>query len=153
MVEEENVEKTPFENTAFGKTLLVIWEIIYYGVIYLIGVTLVYGGSKDVDVPQFLLFIVLTGLLTQHKTLKQDYKYWESIAPDDEFYRSFIKRYKVVPLLPIIVAFFIFAHYCSIGTFIILYVVATAYDLWDRRYITNDIKHDMILRKLNKYDN
>ena len=153
METEEKVEKKPFKDTTFGKILLVIWEIIYYGIIYLTGISIVYGGYNEVEVPQFLLTLVLIGILTQHKSLKQDYKYWESIAPDDEFYKRFTNRYKIQPLFPIIVIMFLLARFCSIGTFVILYIVITSYDLWDRRFITNDIKHDMILRKLNKYDN
>ena len=150
MVEEEKEVKQPFKDTTFGKILLVLWEIIYYGMIYLTGISIVYGGYNEVEVPQFLLTLVLIGILTQHKSLKQDYKYWESIAPDDMFYKCFTNRYKMQPLFPVIVIMFLLARYCSIGSFIILYIVITSYDLWDRRYITNDIKHDLILNEFKQ---
>ena len=44
METEEKVEKKPFKDTTFGKILLVIWEIIYYGMIYLTGISIVYSG-------------------------------------------------------------------------------------------------------------
>ena len=51
MVEEEKEVKQPFKDTTFGKILLVIWEIIYYGMIYLTGISIIYGGYNEVEVP------------------------------------------------------------------------------------------------------
>jgi hypothetical protein len=132
------------------KALRVLWEIIYYGFIYLLGTGIIYNDYNDVKVPQNLLTIILIMLFIQHKSTKQDCKYWQSMASDDNLYARFIKRYKVLPLLPLIIIVFIFARYCSIGAFIILYIIIVSYDLWDRRYITIDIKNDMILEKLNQ---
>jgi hypothetical protein len=132
------------------KALRVLWEIIYYGFIYLLGTGIIYNDYNDVKVPQFLLTLILIALLSQHKSSKEDYKYWENKACDNNFYERFIKRYRMQPFLPIIIIVFIFARYCSVGTFIILYIIIVSYDLWDRRYITTDIKNDMILEKLNQ---
>ena len=149
MVEEEKEVKQPFKDTTFGKILLVLWEIIYYGVIYLIGSTIVYS-SNDTVVPLPLLIFALILLLYQHKSTKSAYKKWLDMAQDDEFQARFTWLYRQQPLLPNIIAIFFFARFCSIGTFIILFILLDSLELWERRFFTSDAKHDLILNELKQ---
>lgn len=133
----------------FAKFFKVIWEIIYYSIIYLVGISFVYDSYTTVQVSQGLLAFALLFTLVQHKSIKEQYKIWESMQ-DDDFYYCFTKSYKPLLLLPQLILLFILAKFCSVGAFIILFVAMYTYDLWDRRYITHDIKHDMILKELKK---
>lgn len=142
-------EKTPFFETKLGKILKVVWEIIYYGIIYLIGISLVYNSYTDIQVSQSLLTMAFIATLYYYKSIEGKYKLWESMT-DSDFYFNFIRSYKPPLLLPQLIILFILAKYCSVGTFIILFIAMYSYDLWDRRYITHDIKHDMILQELKK---
>ena len=135
---------------AIKKLLLVVWEIIYYGAIYLFGVTKVYESYPEPQVPIALLNIVLLIILSIHKDLKKKYKIWEELGKYDEFQRRFVREYKVPLFLPQIVLIFLFAKYCSIGSFIILCSFMVYSDMEDRRYYTNDIKQDMILEKIER---
>ena len=146
-------EQDLFLETKFGKFIKVIWEIIYYGAIYLVGISIIYDSYTEIQVPQWLLATALLSTLWTHKGIKENYNTWLTMV-DNDFYYSFTKAYKPLLLLPQLILLFVFAKYCSVGTFIILYVIILSYDLWDRRYITHNIKHDMILnelKKLNKY--
>ena len=142
LYKKKNVKK-------FAKFFKVIWEIIYYGIIYFVGISLVYDSYTEIQVPQWLLTTALLSTLWTHKGIKESYNMWLTMV-DSDFYYSFTKDYKPLPLLPQLILLFVFAKYCSVGTFIILYVIILSYDLWDRRYITHNIKHDMILQELKK---
>lgn len=146
-------EKTPFFETKLGKILKVAWEIIYYGVIYLVGISILYSSYNEIQVSQGILTTAFLAMLYYQKSTESHYKYWESMI-DSDFYYNFTKSYKPPILLPQLILLFVIAKYCSNGTFILCFLAMFTYDLWDRRYITHDIKHDMILKelkKLNKY--
>jgi hypothetical protein len=132
------------------KLLLVVWEIIYYGAIYLFGITKVYESYQEPQVPIWLLSLALLIILINHKTMKSNYKDWQKQAEYNNFYKRFLWAYKLPQLLPQLILIFCFAKYCSTGSFIILSGFLLYADMEDRRYYTNDIKQDMILKKLER---
>lgn len=132
------------------KSLKIIWEIIYYGFLYICGFSFVYDSYPEAQVPLWILSIVLLFLLVEHKQGKSDYKIWINEAKHDEFYKNFTWNYKLPLLLPRLILTFIFAKWCSIGSFIILYFLMSYMDLSNRRYHTNIIKQEMILKKLEE---
>lgn len=144
-------EKTPFFETKLGKILKVVWEIIYYGVIYLVGISILYSSYNEIQVSQGILTTAFLAMLYYHKSTESHYKYWESMI-DSDFYYNFTKNYKPPILLPQLILLFVIAKYCSNGAFILCFLAMFTYDLWDRRYVTHDIKHDMILQELKKFN-
>lgn len=141
-------EKSNFWKTKIIKCLKIIWEIIYYGLIYSIGISNTYNGYNEIQVSQGLLTIAFILILYNHKTLKNEYKNWESMI-NEKFYSRFMRSYKLPILLPQLVFLFVIAKYCTTGTFIILLIILFFYELWDRRYIGYNIKQDMILELLD----
>lgn len=136
----------------FKKILKFFWEVLYYGIIGLIGLSCVYDGYQTPQVPFWLTISVLFILIFNNKALKSSYKDWSNRADYDESYKKFIEKYRMPLLLPQIFFALVFARYCSIGSFLILSILLIHSDTLERRWLTTNIKQDIILNRLRSKD-
>jgi len=92
--------------------------------------------------------------------VRKNYKYWQEIGQikehfilhtkdEVEFQKRFCNQYN--PLNYIIILFltvFIPVNHVPLWLYISIFIIINIYDTYDRRYLTNEIKQDLILEKL-----
>ncbi len=124
-----------------------IFKFIGYFILFCI-VTFFYNEDFKLNTGWYIFGFLFT--LLQYYSSKNSYKTWLLNAEYDVFYNNFCKQYSVPFLMPFVVLWFA-NRFCDNGGiyFLIIYSF-TLVDLWERRYLTNDIKQDMILRRLEK---
>lgn len=131
------------------KIAKILFKVFIWTIIYFIGIITcdnIYNEtvSQGLVTGLFILIIYISWMSNK------DYKYWLEQAEYNEFQKRFTNQYKPIgKIFPIIWLFF-FAHYCSNSELVLLYIIWVSYDLWERRYLTSNIKQDLILEKLKK---
>lgn len=131
------------------KIFLIMWEIFYYGLIFMVA-TVQYGDYGEQETPFWIFSVVFFYAIVAHKGGKVAYRNFEQCAKYDEFYKRFIHLYKLPLLFPQLLLIFLFAKYCSVGTFLILVVFLLHSDTCARRYYENHVMQDLILEELKK---
>lgn len=124
------------------------------GWLLVLGVLLLIASYNDHDSAILCTFGVYVCILSSYYGNKLAYKEWKNMAEYDEFYKRFTVRCN--PLSWVfygILGLMIFAKFFNCWGFVIYFIVFNAYDLWDRRYNTTDIKQDLILEKLENMEN
>lgn len=131
------------------KILLIMWELFYYWLLGVIASINLYDSYSETKTPQGIFTFLYIGVIVYHKIIKGAYKSWEESAKHDEFNARFIRYYKLPLLLPQLIGLYFLAKFCSPGSFFICLLMFALFEISERRYITNNIKQDMILEKLD----
>ena len=122
-----------------------VLKFIGYFILFCI-VTFLFNEDFKLSVGWYIFGFLYT--LNYYYTAKTNYKSWLSRAEYDIFYNNFCKQYSV-PFFYLYVVLWFANRFCNNGGIYLLVIYsATLLDLWERRYLTNDIKQDMILRRL-----
>lgn len=117
--------------------------LVLLGIIFIITSYDDYGNKPSI----WLVFAFYIGIISQHYTDDNNYKNWLERSQYDEFYNRFCEQYQP-HIIGYIIMFAIGLKYCNTWGFIVCVLLPYFIDLWDRRYITNNIKQDMILERL-----
>lgn len=130
------------------KILKIILKIIgWLGLFVLLLIIRAYN-DKEPDFSTVTAFYIV--FIIHYYKLKSDYSYWQSLAASDEFYERFCKRY-YPNVFGYIFAFTIGLRFFNIIGIAVCLILTYLYDLWERRFITADIKQDIILEKLARH--
>ena len=130
------------------KILKIILKIIgWLGLFVLLLIIRAYNEKE----PDFYMVTALyTIIIIEYYRLKSDYSYWQLLAESDEFHERFCKRYSP-NILGNIFVFAIGLRFFNIIGVVVCVILPYLYDLWERRFITADIKQDIILEKLTRH--
>lgn len=104
-----------------------------------------FTNYSDERIPFWLLIAVYINIVIHHYSINRNYKDWEELAEYDEFNKEFCKQWSPNVLNYLFVYAFS-AYYFNIFEFIIAIVFVYCIELWDRRYISNSIKLDLLLK-------
>lgn len=117
---------------------VILWLILF-------GAILFFTNYTEEKIPFYIVFCAYIFLVTNYYSLKNNYKIWQE--SESEFYKRFCEKWH-----PTILGYlFVFAFgimYFDLFQFILFMFIAYCMELWDRRFITNEIKQDLILEKL-----
>ena len=108
-----------------------------------------YDSYDESAIPFWVVVLFYIGLIINHIGIKQLYKNWEQQAEYNEFQKRFCQEYKP-KIFDDLICFWLGLKFFNTPLFICLIFALCINDTWNRRYITNNIKHDLILEKLNK---
>lgn len=131
------------------KILNILFGIIIWGIVYFIGITSLHE-NYDFKATQEVVTFLFFGILYISWQSNKNYKNWLMRAEQEEFYEKFTVHYKPIEKFWAIIFLFIFAHYCNNFELILMFIIWISYDLYERRFLTNDIKQDLILKELKK---
>ena len=145
-----------FFKNDFKKITKEIFKIIFGFLKYIVLFVLLcflasYDFYYDNKIESWLVIWFYIWFLVIHKSDKINYKSWQEKAKYNEFEKIFCDLWKP-PLIGYLFAFWIGLKFCNNFEFILIMFIANCYDLWTRRYLTNDIKQDLILKELEKYN-
>lgn len=123
------------------------------GWLLVLGVLLLIASYNDHDNAAACAFSVYVMLFLLYCSKIRPYKNWVQMAEYDEFYKKFTEQYNPESFIVYgILGLMIISKFFNAWGFIVYLIVSEAYDLWDRRYITTNIKQDLILGKLEKLE-
>ena len=92
----------------------------------------------------FYLWVIMI-----HKDNKINYKSWQDKGKYSEFDKRFCELWQP-SIIGFLFCFWIGLKFCNNFEFILIMFIPYCYDLWTRRYLTTDIKQDLILKELQK---
>lgn len=119
------------------------WLILFAIICYVAS----YDSNSDNAIPFWLVGGLYFALILNYFSLKRSYENWKYYAKDDEFYKCFCQEYSP-RIFEDLLCFCLALKYFDTSMFICFIFALCLKDIWDRRYITNNIKHDLILAKL-----
>lgn len=125
------------------KFFIVLLKIVLWFALFCLILLLTNYSEEKVS-----LTLVIAGyifILVNFYTIKNNYKNWQE--SESEFNKRFCEQWRP-NILGYLFVFVVGLLYLNSFEFIIAIVFAYCMELWDRRFITNDIKQDMILEKL-----
>lgn len=113
----------------------------------LLGAILFFTNYSDEKIPLFIVLCAYIFILLNFYNSKDRYNDWQN--SEAEFYKRFCKSWH-----PTIVGYlFVFVFgiiYFDLFQFLLFMFLTYCTELWDRRFITADIKQDLILEELKK---
>lgn len=109
--------------------------------------------SYDYEKPDFWAVVsIYMWIIINHYIEENNYKNWQMQAECDEFYQIFCQRWQPHIIINLLVIFGLALKFCDTFGLIIGIIFVYFVDLWNRQFITSDIKQDLILSKLKKYE-
>lgn len=126
-----------------------ILQLIGWGILFGLICMLASYNTYDSKVDLWIAILIYIWTTLSHKCNKINYKTWQEKAKTDDFYNYFCSEWKP-HVSGYLVAFWFGLKFCNNFEFIIIMIMSYCLDLWDRRYITQNIKQDMILKKLKR---
>lgn len=128
-------------------SVFIAWTIPF--VIYL------FFRSENATIHICLVFLFYLISIQHYYFLKKDYIYWQKQSEYDStngnFHKNFVSRYSPEGYIIVsILALFIFSNFASVFEFILIWFLIGTYDIYERRYITLDVKLDLLLEKRDK---
>jgi hypothetical protein len=117
-----------------------------WGILYLIILWLAEFNSDKIS-PGFA-FCVYFYIVINHYMIHDRYSRWKE--SESEFDREFCYQWRPNTLFYFIL-FWVGLKFGNTIELIFLMTIAYALELWDRRFITSDIKQDMILKELKRF--
>lgn len=133
--------------------LLKVLKVLLYCFLWFVLFVVIYiflFDKYDSKISEAMFLGVYIAILIFYYLNKKNYENWKNFAEYDKFHKLFCKRYKP-SIIGNLIIFCVCVKFCnSIQLFVFSFLLPLILDTWDRRYITQDIKLDMILEKLNK---
>ena len=129
------------------KFLQIFGKII--GWLFLLGVLEFIASFNNNDNACGYTLGVFIFILADYLQIKKDYSTWQELGKEDAFNKRFCEQWN--PNTPFVwsVIILLFAVKILNGWgFFIFIAIYHFMNLWDRRFITSDIKQDLILEKL-----
>lgn len=125
-----------------------LFKFIGWGALYLfLDITSSHNSEYGDRLNYWLTIGIFIYIILFHKAEKENYKSWQSQAKYDEFHKIFCDLWKP-SITNYLIAFWFGLKFCNNFEFVILMIIIRSLSLWDRRFITNDIKQDIILKRL-----
>ena len=128
--------------------IIILLKVIGWLLLFVV-ISLFAPYENKIDV--WLVFAVYIFTIINHYNLSKNYKDWEEQAEYNEFYKRFCNVWKPwnIQAANLIMFFICLKLFDTVG-FVICVLIPYLYDIWGRRFITTDIKQNLILEKLNK---
>ena len=111
------------------------------------GAICLFTNYSEEKIPFGLVVFIYILIVVHHYQINSLYKNWEKYGETDEYYKDFCKQWHPNVLFYLII-FSFSLYYFDIFGFIFSNIFAHCFELWDRRYIGNNIKLDMILKNI-----
>ena len=132
------------------KKLLAISKLILkvIGWALLFGIILIFS-EPEIEKPLWIIATIYITLIINFVIDNKNYREWQKTPNVNSFNRRFCTEWHPSIFGKLVVFWFALKYFDLFG-FIISFLFVYCMDLWDRRYITNNIKNDMILEELLK---
>ena len=130
---------------------VLLYILKFFGWIFLLIILCLLAGYNTYDNNisiGLVIFCYIFIIITYRGEIKS-FKDWQQLAEKNEFYQKFCNQWQP-HILGYLFVFWIGLKFCNNFEFIALILFSYCFNIWDRRYITHDIKHDMILKKLQE---
>ena len=123
-----------------------ILKFIGWAVLFVIILSL---AEPNEEIPFWIITTLYIALIINLITDNSNYKSWQQQAKNNDFYNRFCSEWHPSIFWKLFVFWFALKYFEFAG-FVSAYLFVYCMDLWDRRYITHNIKHDLILEELSK---
>lgn len=135
---------------ALKPSLIFILKLFGWAILFAILCLLAsYDFYYNDNINGWLVISIYIWVILSHRSDKVNYKAWQEKAKYSEFDKRFCELWRP-SLIGYLFAFWIGLKFCNNFEFILIMLTANCYDLWTRRYLTNNIKNDLILEELQK---